>query len=138
MLVQSTVAAGLVGALVRATSGGALTQVPPISSVQPGPGVLAPHLDLHEDPHVPRQGSAPFDDEGVVTRSRDVVSAGVLRATSVELLGAQARHAHHRARRRLANLRPASRLVSRSGDDLDAMLKKLDRGLFVIELMGRA
>jgi PmbA protein len=35
------------------------------------------------------------------------------------------------------NLTLTSRLTN-AGDDLDAMLKRLGRGLFVIELMGRA
>jgi PmbA protein len=34
------------------------------------------------------------------------------------------------------NLKLTSRLTQ-AGDDLDAMLRKLDRGLFVIELMGQ-
>ena len=70
--------------------------------------VLPPHIDIFEDPHVPRaKGSAPFDDEGVLTRPRKVVErrrgAGLL---PVDLLGAQARHAQHRARRRLAEPAP--------------------------------
>jgi PmbA protein len=41
--------------------------------------VLAEHVDIDEDPHVPKgKGSAPFDDEGVRTRARRVVDAGVV------------------------------------------------------------
>ena len=55
------------------------------------------------------KGSAPFDDEGVATRARAGRrrrrGAGLL---PVELFGAQARHAHHRPRRRLAQPDAAS------------------------------
>jgi PmbA protein len=53
-----------------------------------------------------------------------------------ELFGAQAGAAHHRPRRRLAEPGAESRLTQ-PGDDLDAMLRKLGRGLFVTELMGQ-
>jgi PmbA protein len=103
-----------------------------------GQPVLAPHLDLDEDPLVAKgKGSAPFDDEGVATRARRVVDAGVvqgyfLSSYSARKLGMKttghAGGAH--------NLVLKSRLT-RAGDDLDAMLRKLQRGLFVIELMGQ-
>ncbi len=72
-----------------------------------GKRVLPEHIDVHEDPLVPRgKGSAPFDDEGVATRPARIVDAGtVCRLLPVELLGAQARHAHDRPRRRLAQPR---------------------------------
>jgi len=138
VLFESTVAAGLIGALVQATSGGALYRKSTFLLDSLGKEVLAPHLDLHEDPHVLRgKGSAPFDDEGVVTRARDVVSAGVLQGYFLSSYSARKlgmRTTGHAGGSQ--NLRLASRLT-RSGDDLDAMLKKLDRGLFVIELMGQ-
>ena len=138
VLFESTVAAGLIGALVQATSGGALYRKSTFLLDSLGKEVLAPHLDLHEDPHVLRgKGSAPFDDEGVVTRSRDVVSAGVLQGYFLSSYSARKlgmRTTGHAGGSQ--NLRLASRLTQ-PGDDLDAMLKKLDRGLFVIELMGQ-
>jgi hypothetical protein len=96
-----------------------------------------PHIDIDEDPHVPKgKGSAPFDDEACA-RARAPSSrrrrAGLL---PVELLGAQARHEDHRPRRRLAEPH-ADQPLTRPGDDLDAMLRKLHRGLFVTELMGQ-
>ena len=56
----------------RRVSGGALYRKSSFLLDSLGKQVLAPHLDIHEDPHVPRgKGSAPFDDEGVRTRARD-------------------------------------------------------------------
>ncbi len=138
VLFESTVAAGLIGALVQATSGGALYRKSTFLLDSLGQEVLAPHLDLHEDPHVPRgKGSAPFDDEGVVTRARDVVKGGVLQGYFLSSYSARKlgmRTTGHAGGSQ--NLRLTSRLTQ-PGDDLDAMLRKLGRGLFVIELMGQ-
>jgi PmbA protein len=138
VLFESTLASGLVGAFVQATSGGALYRKATFLEGCLGQPVLAPHLDLDEDPGVAKgKGSSPFDDEGVLTRARRVVDAGVvqgyfLSSYSARKLGLRttghAGGAH--------NLVLKSRLTRR-GDNLEAMLRKLGRGLFVIELMGQ-
>jgi len=138
VLFESTLASGLVGAYVQATSGGSLYRKATFLEGSLGQTVLAPHLDLEENPLVAKgKGSAPFDDEGVVTRARRVVDAGVvqgyfLSSYSARKLGMRttghAGGAH--------NLVLTSRLTQ-PGDNLDAMLAKLHRGLFVIELMGQ-
>jgi PmbA protein len=138
VLFESTLAAGLLGAYVQATSGGSLYRKASFLEGSLGQPALAPHLDLREDPHVIKgKGSAPFDDEGVATRSRSVVEAGVvqgyfLSSYSARKLGMKTTgHAGGSH-----NLTLTSRLTQ-AGDDLDAMLRKLHRGLFVIELMGQ-
>ena len=138
VLFESSLAPGLLGAYVQATSGGALYRKSSFLEGCLGKRVLADHLDVREDPHVPRgKGSAPFDDEGVTTKRRDIVVAGVaetyfLSSYSARKLGMKTTgHAGGSH-----NLVFSSRLT-RPGDDLEAMLKKLGRGLFVIELMGQ-
>ena len=83
------------------------------------------------------KGSSPFDEEGVRVQPRQVVDAGRLRgyflsSYSARKLGMKttgnAGGSH--------NLVLASRLT-RPGDDLDEMLRKLGTGLFVTELMGQ-
>jgi PmbA protein len=138
VLFESPLASGLLGAYVQATSGGSLYRRASFLLDCLGKPVLADHLDLREDPHVRQgKGSAPFDDEGVVTRPRNVVEGGVvlgyfLSSYSARKLGM----------RTTGNAGGAQNLVLTSrrtepGDDLDAMLRKLHRGLFVIELMGQ-
>lgn len=138
VLFESTVAAGLLGALVQATSGGALYRKSSFLQDSLGKAVLAEHIDVREDPHVPRgKGSAPFDDEGVVTRARDVVSGGVVQGYFLSSYSARKlgmRTTGHAGGSQ--NLTLTSRRTL-PGDDLDAMLRKLHRGLFVIELMGQ-
>jgi PmbA protein len=138
VLFESSLAAGLLGAFVQATSGGSLYRKASFLEGCLGQQALAKHLDLREDPHVVKgKGSAPFDDEGVITRARTVVEAGVvqgyfLSSYSARKLGMKTTgHAGGSH-----NLSLSSRLTQ-PGDDLDAMLRKLHRGLFVIELMGQ-
>jgi len=138
VLFESPLAAGLLGGLVQATSGGALYRKSSFLLQSLGKQVLPNHMDVAEDPHVMRgKGSSPFDDEGVTTKARKVVDAGrlegyFLSTYSARKLGMKttgnAGGSH--------NLTLRSRLTQ-AGDDLDAMLAKLGTGLFVIELMGQ-
>ncbi|HEY9279523.1 MAG TPA: metallopeptidase TldD-related protein, partial [Eoetvoesiella sp.] len=79
VLFEAPVAIGLLGALVQATSGGALYRKASFLLDSLGQPVLADHLDVKENPHIEgAMGSAPFDDEGVRTQARDVVVGGIL------------------------------------------------------------
>jgi PmbA protein len=138
VLFESTLAAGLLGAYVQATSGGSLYRKASFLVDSLGQPVLPGHIDIREDPHIPKgKGSSPFDDEGVATRPRSVVEGGVvqgyfLSSYSARKLGMQTTgHAGGSQ-----NLTLTSRLTE-PGDNLDAMLRRLHRGLFVIELMGQ-
>jgi len=138
VLFESPLAAGLLGAYVQATSGGALYRKSTFLADSLGKSVFPEHVDILEDPHVKRgKGSAAFDEEGVRTRARKVVDSGrvegyFLSSYSARKLGMKstgnAGGSH--------NLALTSRLT-REGDDLDEMLRKLGTGLFVIELMGQ-
>lgn len=138
VLFESPLAAGLLGSFVQATSGGPMYRRSTFLLDCLGKQVFPKHIDLHEDPHQVRgKGSAPFDDEGVRTTARKVVDAGkvggyFLSTYSARKLGMKtsgnAGGSH--------NLTLTSRLTQ-PDDDLDAMLRKLGTGLFVIELMGQ-
>lgn len=138
VLFEAPVAAGLLGGFVQAVSGGALYRKSTFLLDSLGKRVFPKHIDILEDPFILRgKGSSPFDDEGVTTRARSVVKGGrvegyFLSTYSARKLGmpttGNAGGSH--------NLVMRSRLTQ-SSDDLDAMLKKLGTGLFVIELMGQ-
>jgi PmbA protein len=138
VLFEAPVAAGLLGAYVQATSGGALYRKASFLLDSLDKRVLPEHVDIDEDPHIPRgKGSAPFDDEGVRTSARKVVESGVVRSYFLSSYSARKlglRTTGHAGGSQ--NLQLRSRLTS-SGDNLVAMLKKLGRGLFVTELMGQ-
>ena len=138
VLFEAPLAAGLLGGFVQAVSGGALYRKTSFLLDSLGSQVFPDHIDILEDPHLRGgKGSAPFDDEGVRTAKRQVVEAGrvlgyFLSTYSARKLGMRttgnAGGSH--------NLTLSSRLTE-SGDDLDAMLRKLGTGLFVTELMGQ-
>ncbi len=138
VLFESPLAAGLLGSLVQALSGGALYRKSSFLLDSLGKRVLPKHIDVEEDPFVLRgKGSSPFDDEGVRVRPRKVIESGrvqgyFLSSYTARKLGlpttGHAGGSH--------NLVLRSR-QTRAQDDLDAMLQKLGTGLFVTELMGQ-
>ncbi len=138
VLFEATLASGLLGAYVQATSGGSLYRKSTFLLDSLGTRVLPEHIDVREDPHVLKgKGSAPFDDEGVLTRPRDVVRQGEVQGYFLSTYSARKlglRTTGHAGGSQ--NLTLTSRLTD-PADDLDAMLRKLGRGLFVIELMGQ-
>ncbi|MGK5025753.1 metalloprotease PmbA [Janthinobacterium sp. RB2R34] len=138
VLFEAPLAAGLLGTYVQATSGGALYRQSTFLNDSLGTQVLPDHVQIFEDPHViGGVGSAPFDEEGVRTTSRDVVRDGVvqgyfLSTYTARKLGMQT----------TGNAGGSHNLYMRSsltapGDDFVAMLKKLGTGLLVTELMGQ-
>ena len=138
VLFESPLAAGLLGTFVQAVSGGALYRKSSFLLDSLGKPVFPKHIDIHEDPFIARgKGSAPFDDEGVRVQPRQVVEAG--RVQGYFLSSYSARKLGMRTTGNSGgshNLQMTSRLT-RPGDDLDAMLRRLGTGLFVTELMGQ-
>ncbi len=138
VLFESPLAAGLLGGFVQAVSGGALYRKSTFLLNSLGKPAFPKHIDIVEDPHLRKgKGSAPFDEEGVKTQARKVVDAG--RVAGYFLSTYSARKLGMRTTGNAGgshNLTLTSR-HTRAGDDLEAMLRKLGRGLFVTELMGQ-
>ncbi|MBH9552911.1 metalloprotease PmbA [Inhella gelatinilytica] len=138
ILFENTAAVGLLGALVQATSGGALYRRATFLLDSLGQSVMANHIDIDEDPLIPRgKGSSAFDDEGVKTVQRRVVEAGQLAGYFLSSYSAR-----KLGLKTTGHAGGSHNLVMRSrctapGDDLRTMLKRLHRGLFVTELMGQ-
>lgn len=138
VLFEAPLAVGLVGGLVQAISGSSLYRKASFLNDSLGQQVLPEHISIFEDPFEPLGlGTSPFDDEGVRVRARTVVESGVVKGYFLSTYTARkmgmaptgnAGGAH--------NLRMVSR-QTRPGDNLEAMLRKLDRGLFVTEMMGQ-
>lgn len=138
VLFEAPLAAGLLGSLVQATSGGALYRRSSFLLDSLGKALFPKHIDVIEDPFMyAEMGSGSFDSEGVRTARRELVQGGVLQGYflscySARKLGMQttgnAGGAH--------NLTLSSRLTP-PGDDLPAMLKRMGTGLFVTDLMGQ-
>ena len=131
---EAPVATGLIGHYVNATSGGSLYRKSSFLLDSLGQSVFAPHVTIREEPHLPRgQASAPFDDEGVATRSRDVVREGVVQGYFLGSYSAR--------KLGLASTGNAggnhNLVVAHGSDDLPALLRRMGRGLLVTELLGQ-
>jgi PmbA protein len=138
VLFESTLAAGLLGAYVQATSGRALYRQASFLLDSLGKPVMPGHIDIQQRPHILRgKGSAAFDDEGVMTQDREVLQGGVVQGYFLSSYSAR-----KLGMRTTGNAGGSQNLFLRSRltqaeDSLEAMLRKLHRGLFVVELMGQ-
>ena len=134
VLFEAAEAADLVGMFVGAVSGGALYRKSSFLPDSLGTQVFAPCVSIREEPHLPRaRGTAPFDNEGVATSPRDVVRDGVVRGY---FLGSYS--ARKLGLATTANAGGSHNLVVAHGeDDLEALLRRMGRGLFVTEQLGQ-
>ena len=134
VLFEAPVASGLIGSFVNAVSGSSLYRKSSFLQDSIGPIVFSPLVTIREDPAIPGGlASGPFDAEGVTTAARDVVKDGVvqgyfLATYSGRKLGMQS----------TGNAGGNHNLVVVPGDlDFAGLVKKMDRGLVVTELMGQ-
>jgi PmbA protein len=133
VLFEAPVAASLLGHFVSAASGGSLYRKASFLVDSLGQRIFSPQIAIHDLPDIPRGlASSPFDDEGVATRARDVVRDGVLQGYFLSSYSAR-----KLGMRSTGNAGGSHNLVLDStGEDFDALLRKLDRGLLVTELLG--
>lgn len=138
VLFEAPMAIGLISTFVRAVSGGSLYRKSTFLLDSLNKAVFPEHINLLEDPHlIGAMGSAPFDDEGVRTVRRKVVDEGVvqgyfLSSYSARRLGMQT----------TGNAGGSHNLIFSSTttgneDDYEAMLRKMNTGLVVTELLGQ-
>lgn len=130
---EAPLAGGLIGSFVHAVSGGALYRKSSFLLDSLGQPVFSPVVQISERPFVPKaMGSSPFDDDGVATRDREVVADGVLQGYflgtySARKLGMQS----------TGNAGGSHNLLVKSGDqDLAGLLRQMERGLLVTEMLG--
>ena len=133
VLFEAPVAASLLGHFVGAVSGGSLYRKASFLLDSLGQQVFAPFIQIHDVPDLRRGlASSPFDDEGVVTRRRDIVRDGVLHGY---FLGSYS--ARKLGMRSTGNAGGNHNLILDStGEDFPALLRKLGSGLLVTELLG--
>jgi PmbA protein len=133
VLFEAPEAADLLGAFVHAVSGGSLYRKSSFLLDSLGQPVFAPLVNIREEPHLLRaRGSAPFDNEGVATARRDIVTNGVLQGY---FLGSYS--ARKLGLRSTANAGGAHNLVVHGTEGLAALMRRMGRGLFVTEQLGQ-
>jgi PmbA protein len=134
VLFRSDIAPSLLRSLFGAIRGHAVYRKSTFLLDQVGVQIFPDWVNISENPLKPRgQASAPFDGEGVATRYRDLVSDGILQGYLLDSYSA----------RKLGLKSTASAggvrnpRIASSGESFDELLKKMDRGVVVTELMGQ-
>lgn len=134
MLLEAPLAASLIGSFVHAANGGSLYRKTSFLVDRLGKRVFSKKVDISERPHLARGlASTPFDNDGVATRDREVVVDGVLQgyflsAYTARKLGMQT----------TGNAGGCHNLIVRPGKrDFAGLLRKMERGLLVTELLGQ-
>jgi PmbA protein len=128
-------ARGLIGHFVAAIRGSSQYRQSSFLLNSAGQQVFPGGFSIAERPHIPKgMGSAPFDDEGVATRDRELVADGVLSGYILSSYSAR-----KLGLKTTGNAGGAHNLVvaPNLAGGKDALLSRLGRGLLVTELMGQ-
>jgi PmbA protein len=133
VIFEAPLAVTLLGNFVQAASGGALYRKSSFLLDSLGQPVFSPVVSIAERPHLPKAfGSSYFDSDGVATQDREVVVDGVLQgyflsAYSARKLGMET----------TGNAGGSHNLRVKAGDeDLAGLVRRMERGLLVTELLG--
>jgi PmbA protein len=133
VLFEAPVAASLLGNFVGAVSGGSLYRKSSFLLDQLGHQVFSSHMQIDDVPDI-RKGlaSGAFDGEGVKSQRRTIVQDGVLQGY---FLGTYS--ARKLGMRTTGNVGGTHNLIVKSGEmDKQGLLKKMQRGLLITELLG--
>jgi PmbA protein len=133
VLFEAPIAASLLGHFVGAVSGSSLYRKSSFLLDQLGKQVFSSNIHIEDVPDI-RKGlaSGAFDGEGVKTQRRTIVENGVLNGY---FLGTYS--ARKLGMRTTGNAGGTHNLIVKPGElDLQGLLKKMQRGLLVTELLG--
>lgn len=134
VLFESTISSGLLGYFVKAISGSSLYRKSSFLLDSIGKQVFPATIQISELPHLPKGlASCAFDDEGVATHPRKVVENGIVQGY---FLGSYT--ARKLGMRSTGNAGGSHNLILENDVSLpfDALLKKMNKGLLVTELLG--
>jgi PmbA protein len=133
VLFEAPVATGLIASFVSAVSGGHLYRKSSFLLDSLGQQVFPSFVQLQERPFIVKGlASAPFDSEGVATHDRDVVKDGVVQGYFLSTYSAR-----KLGMKSTGNAGGNHNLIVPStGESFDELLKKMDTGLLVTELLG--
>jgi PmbA protein len=135
VLFEAPLAAGLLGSLVHAASGGALYRKSSFLLDHLGKQVMPDFVNISEQPHILRGlGSASFDSDGVATKPRSKWSAnGILQGYFLSTYTAR-----KLGMQTTANAGGSHNLIIQPGElDFAGLLARMGTGLLVTELLGQ-
>jgi PmbA protein len=134
VLFRADVAPSLLRSLFGAIRGHAVYRRSTFLLDKVGAQIFPDWVTISEDPLMPRgQASAPFDNEGVATRYRELVAGGVLQGYLLDSYAARKLGLQSTAS--AGGVRNAR--IASSGQSFHQLLREMDRGLVVTELMGQ-
>ncbi len=133
VIYEAPVASSLFSPFLTAISGSALYRNASFLKDSLGQQIFPGHIQINEQPHLKKAlGSAPFDNDGLPTRNRDIILDGVLQtyilsAYSARKLGMQP----------TGNAGGVHNLIIEPGNgDLAALLREMDTGLLITDMIG--
>jgi len=134
VLYSAEIASSLLASFIGAISGGNLYRKSSFLLDALDSQIFPEFIHIHEQPHLKGAlGSAAYDGEGVATKTRDIVSDGILRSYVLSTYSAR-----KLGLRSTGNAGGVRNLTITPGElDYQGMLKQLDTGLLVTELMGQ-
>ena len=133
VLFEAPLASGLISSLIGAVSGGSLYRKSSFLLNSLGTQIASPLLNIEELPHLKKGiASSSFDSEGVATKSRKLVENGVLQGY---VLGSYS--ARKLGMVSTGNAGGSHNLIVQStGQNFTELLKLMDTGLLVTEVLG--
>lgn len=134
VIFQADVAVGLLRSFIGAIRGSALYRKASFLLDSLDDQVFPGFVNIHEEPHLLRGlASAAYDNEGVATTQWDYISDGILQSYVLDSYAAR-----KLGMQTTGNAGGVRNLRINSGAlDLQGLLKKMDSGLLVTELMGQ-
>jgi PmbA protein len=134
VLFDANIAGSLIGHFVSAASGSSLYRRSSFLLDRRGTPVFSPAVQIVEDPHLRGEiASSYYDAEGVTTRSRGIVAAGVLEGWFLSTYSAR-----KLGLETTGNAGGNHNLIMKPGAlDLEGLVKRMGRGLLVTDLMGQ-
>jgi len=134
ILFEARLASGLISNLLAAIYGSSQYRKSSFLLDKLGEKVCAEHINIYQRPHLKGElGSAPFDGEGLATVDRDFVRDGVLQSYIMSSYSA-----------RKLKMQPTGNaggthnvIVDHHDVDFQGLLKQMQRGLLVTEMMGQ-
>ncbi|BCG49421.1 metalloprotease PmbA [Candidatus Profftella armatura (Diaphorina cf. continua)] len=137
ILFEAPLAIKLLNIFAQAISGNSLYRKSTFLDNSLGKKIFNSHIQIIEDPHILGAfGSSPFDNEGVKTQKRLVVKNGIIQGYFLSTYSAK-----KLGMKTTGNSGGAHHLImisnkTKSSDNLKEMLKKMNTGLLVTELIG--
>lgn len=133
VIFEAPIASSLISHFVSAVSGGSLYRKSSFLLDSMGKPIFSPIVQINELPHLKQSlAGSTFDDEGVATQSREVVANGIVQGY---FLGSYS--ARKLGMISTGNAGGNHNLLLQSGTkDLAGLLKQMNKGLLVTELLG--